>query len=147
MQPVLTGSVGALANRLMANRLMANRSTGPGLTNLDYLVDFEYRFDSSGKGAIPPLKQTNNLVDFSTANPGQVPPHCRSPMNMERLWAGDMSQLPNLQLSSLDIKSQNRLIKLVMHPNKIAEGEEPPLCNICEDRATGVHYGSIICEW
>ena len=141
MQPVLTGSVGALANRLMANR-----SPGPGLTNLDYLVDFEYRFDSSGKGAILPLKQTN-LVDFSTANPGQVPPRHPSPMNMERLWAGDMSQLPNLQLSSLDIKSQNRIINLVMYPNKIAEGEEPPLCNICEDRATGVHYGTIICEW
>ena len=142
MQPVLTGSVS-----LLAKSLMANRSTGPGTTNLDYLVDFEYRFDSSGKEAILPLKQTNNLVDFSTANPKEVPPRHPLPMDMERLWAGDMSQLPNLQLSSLDIKSQNRLINLVMHPNKIAEGEEPPLCNICEDRATGVHYGTIICEW
>ena len=141
MQPVLTGSLGALANRLMANR-----SPGSGLTNLDYLVDFEYGFDSSGKGAIPPMKQTNNLVDFSTANPKEVPPRRPLPMDMERLWAGDMSQLPNLQLSSLDIKSQNRIINLVMYPNKIAEGEEPPPCNICQDRATGVHYGSITCE-
>ena len=126
MQPVLTGSVGSLAKRLMANR-----STGPGTTNLDYLVDFEYRFESSGKGAILPLEQTNNLVDFSTANPGQVPPHHSLPMDMARLWAGDMSQLP-----SLDIKSQNRL-----------KGEEPLLCNICDDQATGWHYGTIICEW
>ena len=123
MQPVLTGSVG-----LLAKRLMANRSTGPGTTNLDYLVDFEYRFESSGKEAILPLKQTNNLVNFSTAN--QVSPRCPLPMDMARLWAGDMSQLP-----SLDIKSQNRL-----------KGKEPLLCNICEDQATGVHYGSITCE-
>ena len=97
MQPILTGSVA----------LMANPSPGPGLTNLDH------------------------LVDFSTAKPGQVRPHRPLPMDMARLWAGDMSQLP-----SLDIKSQNRL-----------KGEEPLLCNICEDQATGWHYGTIICEW
>merc|ERR1719464_397977 len=94
----------------------ANRSPGPGTTDL-------------------------KMVNFSPANPGQVPPRRRSPMNMERLWAGDMSQLP-----SHVIESQNGHMNLVMHPNKIAEDEEPLLCNICEDRATGLHYGIITCE-
>jgi hypothetical protein len=97
MQPMMTGSIG----------LLANPSPVPGVTNLDH------------------------LVDFSKANPGQVPPHRPLPMDKRRLWAGDMSQLP-----SLDIKSQNR--------NK---GEETLLCNICEDQAIGWYYGTIICEW
>ena len=80
-----------------------------------------------------PVSSMANLkvVNFSTANPGQVTPHRPLPMDMARLWSGDMSQLP-----PLDIKSQNRL-----------KGEEPLLCNICEDQATGWHYGTIICEW
>ena len=85
---------------------MANGSPGPGITNL-------------------------KMVKFSTANPGHVPPRHRSLMDMARLWAGDLSQLP-----PLDIKSQNRL-----------KGKEPLLCNICEDQATGWHYGTVICEW
>ena len=63
-------------------------------------------------------------------------------MNMERLWAGDMSQLP-----SHVIESQNGHINIGMRgPNPDQEDEEPLLCNICEDRATGLHYGIITCE-
>ena len=71
----------------------------------------------------------------------QPPPRRRSPMNMERLWAGDMSQLPAHVL-----ESQNGHVNLGLRPNQDPEDEEPLLCNICEDRATGLHYGIITCE-
>ena len=73
--------------------------------------------------------------------PSLPPPRRRSPMNMERLWAGDMSQLP-----SHVIESQNGHMNMGLRPNPDQEDEEPLLCNICEDRATGLHYGIITCE-
>ena len=79
----------------------------------------------------PMLSGSIGCLANPSPGPGLTIIDCLPPMNMERLWAGDMSQLP-----SLDIKSQNRL-----------KGEEPLLCNICEDQATGWHYGTIICEW
>ena len=96
----------------------ANPSPGPGITDL-------------------------KMANYSpAANNSQVPPvRRRSPMNMERLWAGDMSQLP-----SHVIESQNGHMNMVIRPNQVAEDEEPLLCNICEDRATGLHYGIITCE-
>ena len=70
------------------------------------------------------------------------PPRRRSPMNMERLWAGDMSQLPSHVL-----ESQNGHTNAAgFRPPLDQEEEEPLLCNICEDRATGLHYGIITCE-
>ena len=77
------------------------------------------------------LTGTIGLLANPSPGPGLAIIDCLPPMSMERLWAGDMSQLP-----SLDIKSQNQL-----------KGEEPLLCNICEDQATGWHYGTILCEW
>jgi hypothetical protein len=63
-------------------------------------------------------------------------------MNMERLWAGDMSQLPSHVL-----ESQNcHMNPAGLRPGMEQEEEEPLLCNICEDRATGLHYGIITCE-
>ena len=96
----------------------ANPSPGPGITDL-------------------------KMANYSPANnSSQAPPvRRRSPMNMERLWAGDMSQLP-----SHVIESQNGHMNMVIRPNQVAEDEEPLLCNICEDRATGLHYGIITCE-
>ena len=96
----------------------ANPSPGPGTTEL-------------------------KMANFpQQANNSQVPPRRRSPMNMERLWAGDMSQLP-----SHVIESQNGHMNMnLLRPNQLAEDEEPLLCNICEDRATGLHYGIITCE-
>merc|ERR550532_3265516 len=87
-----------------------------------------------------------SVIPSSTAPSSQQPPpppRRRSPMNMERLWAGDMSQLP-----SHVIESQNGHMNMTMlRPgHQLAEDEEPLLCNICEDRATGLHYGIITCE-
>lgn len=75
-------------------------------------------------------------------NTQQPPPRRRSPMNMERLWAGDMSQLPSHVLESQNGHSNAAGFR----PPLDQEEEEPLLCNICEDRATGLHYGIITCE-
>merc|ERR1711953_688551 len=86
-----------------------------------------------------------SVIPSSTAPSSQQPlppPRRRSPMNMERLWAGDMSQLP-----SHVIESQNGHMNIGgLRPNPDHEDEEPLLCNICEDRATGLHYGIITWE-
>lgn len=88
---------------------------------------------------LPTVPTSTNLL----SGPPGGQPRRRSPMNMERLWAGDMSQLP-----SHVIESQNgHGLNLGMRPgNQDPEDEEPLLCNICEDRATGLHYGIITCE-
>ena len=93
----------------------------------------------------PPISMPQSVIPSSTAPSSQQPPpppRRRSPMNMERLWAGDMSQLP-----SHVIESQNGHMNIGgLRPNPDHEDEEPLLCNICEDRATGLHYGIITCE-
>lgn len=90
------------------------------------------------------------------------------PLNMERLWAGDLSQLPSSQLPySQQIQALNLtasapppgwspLIKNgelppkfttpSQHPEEAEEDEQPMICMICEDKATGLHYGIITCE-
>merc|ERR1719361_1090623 len=87
----------------------------------------------------------NSSPQFNQSNIHQQQPpptpRRRSPMNMERLWAGDMSQLP-----SHILESQNGHSNASFRPNLDQEEEEPLLCNICEDRATGLHYGIITCE-
>lgn len=98
------------------------------------------------------------------------------PLNMEKLWAGDLSQLPATQLPA----SQTQAINLSPTapppsscwspllknngelPSKLPttataaapthnqddgdEEEQPMICMICEDKATGLHYGIITCE-
>ena len=93
----------------------------------------------------PQLQQQQSVIPSPSVTPSHQPPlpppRRRSPMNMERLWAGDMSQLP-----SHVIESQNGHMNMGLRPNPDQEDEEPLLCNICEDRATGLHYGIITCE-
>lgn len=88
------------------------------------------------------------------------------PLNMERLWAGDLTQLPaNQQLQALNLSSQSpsgsvmylgrppvTVIGETVPPPVIVEQEaqeeeeQPMICMICEDKATGLHYGIITCE-
>ncbi|XP_014286558.1 hormone receptor 4 isoform X2 [Halyomorpha halys] len=69
-------------------------------------------------------------------------------LNMERLWAGDLSQLPGAQqLTALNLS----WAKPGLHQDKQQEGDieeedQPMICMICEDKATGLHYGIITCE-
>uniref|UniRef100_A0A336N2E5 CSON009267 protein n=1 Tax=Culicoides sonorensis TaxID=179676 RepID=A0A336N2E5_CULSO len=75
------------------------------------------------------------------------------PLNMERLWAGDYSQLPaGQQTHALNLSSQQQWAGAQtgmknpddQHPPD--EDEQPLVCMICEDKATGLHYGIITCE-
>ncbi|XP_065170854.1 hormone receptor 4 isoform X3 [Atheta coriaria] len=90
------------------------------------------------------------------------------PLNMERLWAGDLTQLPaNQQIQALNLSSPTALppappmmygnIKQemkapqgIIDPGVVLENheeeEQPMICMICEDKATGLHYGIITCE-
>lgn len=91
------------------------------------------------------------------------------PLNMERLWAGDLSQLPpSQQIQALnlsnpgppippwphflknngDVSSLAKLLPSSHHNNEDGndEEEQPMICMICEDKATGLHYGIITCE-
>lgn len=86
------------------------------------------------------------------------------PLNMERLWAGDLAQLPaNQQLHALNlaspimtphgsplytqIRSDLKMPQInETTPQEIEEEDQPMICMICEDKATGLHYGIITCE-
>ncbi|XP_049821028.1 hormone receptor 4 isoform X3 [Aethina tumida] len=93
-----------------------------------------------------------------------------APLNMERLWAGDLRQLPiNQQAQALNLTSaspgppniygtQNIYgapadVKLMglgetmtAEQHEGDDEEQPMICMICEDKATGLHYGIITCE-
>lgn len=89
-------------------------------------------------------------------NLGQVRPAPPVPLNMERLWAGDLSQLPsthqalNLTASGWPAPPswlKNGDMQTKVPPPEDAEDEDQPMiCMICEDKATGLHYGIITCE-
>ncbi|XP_014369452.1 hormone receptor 4 isoform X4 [Papilio machaon] len=88
------------------------------------------------------------------------------PLNMELLWAGDVSQLPaNQQIHALNlspsagsmsgtsaIASASSLsiprpeLRAYAPETERDEDEQPMICMICEDKATGLHYGIITCE-
>ncbi|KYB29221.1 hormone receptor 4 isoform X2 [Tribolium castaneum] len=91
-----------------------------------------------------------------------VPPQAPStahfaaaPLNMERLWAGDLRQLP-LSQTPLNLSSpppvytsgaEKNVGESTSESQEAAEEEEQPMiCMICEDKATGLHYGIITCE-
>jgi nuclear receptor subfamily 6 group A len=89
-----------------------------------------------------------------------------TPLNMERLWAGDLRQLPvNQQTQALNLSSPTpgppgvycgsvSDVKIsIMNESSTSESQEateeeeqPMICMICEDKATGLHYGIITCE-
>ncbi|CAG0922501.1 unnamed protein product [Notodromas monacha] len=92
----------------------------------------------------------------------------RPPLNMERLWAGDKSQLPPQAQSGMDSGALNLSVQHwspqdgttgheSFHPasrvpsheigaHEEEDDEQPMVCMICEDKATGLHYGIITCE-
>lgn len=88
------------------------------------------------------------------------------PLNMELLWAGDVSQLPaHQQLHALNLSAaagsvtggspipgasslalQRPELRAYAPEAEREEDEQPMICMICEDKATGLHYGIITCE-
>lgn len=115
--------------------------------------------ESRGK---PP--SSSSAVSYSSA--------AGPPLNMERLWAGDLTQLPAAQqMQALNltasgsaaqpwvsnggtvVKSEaaSQSISVAppappLPPQEHEEDETPMICMICEDKATGLHYGIITCE-
>lgn len=102
------------------------------------------------------LRMSNNRPMLSPHSP------TTTPLNMERLWAGDLRQLPlshqtqALNLTSppppmypnqgnLEIKPMTETLNSEQQ-QQMEEEEQPMICMICEDRATGLHYGIITCE-
>nr|UUJ74943.1 HR4 [Lepeophtheirus salmonis] len=127
-------------------------------------------------GGLPIKREPLNLK----REPPTPPPPSRrsSPMNMEKLWAGDRSQLldkmgppPSSSTPSfLEMDNKGGLHIDSSTPTSTANinsNNPPPIhqsggpgdnnnpssqpqqslvCMICEDRATGLHYGIITCE-
>lgn len=93
-------------------------------------------------------------------------PFTNVPLNMERLWAGDLTQLPaNQQLHAVNLSPTATLMpSSIIYESKgdikvpglkdlpppqqetTEEEDQPMICMICEDKATGLHYGIITCE-
>lgn len=120
------------------------------------------------------LGQDNRLgrlpVSRSLQSPSQsIPNLSTAPLNMERLWEGDLRQIPlTQQTQALNLTSPTglapqslfaggpnlRLMGLGLGeasasheaPEQGEEEEQPMICMICEDKATGLHYGIITCE-
>lgn len=111
-----------------------------------------------------------NLGQESRGKPPCLSYSAGPPLNMERLWAGDLTQLPAAQqMQALNLTAtgsaqpwaRNGVVKAEVasqslnvappapplppqeHPE---EDETPMICMICEDKATGLHYGIITCE-
>lgn len=86
------------------------------------------------------------------------------PLNMERLWAGDLSQLPvaaTHQMHALNLTANTGAgwpmaasngdnkpapVNTYHQMEEADEQDQPMVCMICDDRATGLHYGIITCE-
>ncbi|XP_048481864.1 hormone receptor 4 isoform X2 [Plutella xylostella] len=89
------------------------------------------------------------------------------PLNMELLWAGDVSQLPaHQQLHALNLSAAaggagggaggaggsgalalpRPELRAYAPEAERDEDDQPMICMICEDKATGLHYGIITCE-
>ncbi|XP_045465304.1 hormone receptor 4 isoform X3 [Harmonia axyridis] len=103
------------------------------------------------------------LPSRSTLSPPSLSPrpYTTSPLNMEKLWAGDLRQLPvNQQMQALmSPPSLPPLFSMSPMDSKMNESssssdmrestedeEQPMICMICDDKATGLHYGIITCE-
>lgn len=121
-------------------------------------------------GQMPGLRpisgQQQSPVSSGVGNGGGAggQPSFHVPLNMERLWAGDLSQLPAAathQMHALNLTANTGTgwpIANSNGDNKPApvntyhqmeepdEQDQPMVCMICDDRATGLHYGIITCE-
>ena len=90
-------------------------------------------------------------TDLSRLRPGLPPPGApgsmrhpdRPHIDMAELWKGNMDQLPPQAQPSSSYLNQD-----LMEPTNrmMEEDDQPMICMICDDKATGLHYGIITCE-
>ncbi|XP_018008061.1 hormone receptor 4 isoform X2 [Hyalella azteca] len=123
-------------------------------------------FRASKHPTSSPIHVREDLEDYRvkkvfTDNPRPMP------INMERLWQGDKSQLPSNSSDALSPMSlgsagfgdrrggpspspPNMSLSLCGNDRRPVlqdeEEDETLICMICEDNATGLHYGIITCE-
>lgn len=101
------------------NSLTTNRSMFPGFANVP-----------ADLSRLQPLPQQGMRGD-------------RRSIDMAELWKGNIEQLPpHAQPSESYFNSNNHEPTNRM----IEEDDQPMICMICEDKATGLHYGIITCE-
>lgn len=118
----------------------------------------------------PPAPELSNCTEENAARlllnlgGGDLRRQRGPPLNMELLWAGDVSQLPvNQQITALNLSPSGpggagasglspgialprpELRTYVAEPER-DEDNQPMICMICDDNATGLHYGIITCE-
>lgn len=108
----------------------------------------------SATGSIPPVTNghSNNMSN-SYINQNSPPSHVmqKGALSMELLWA---SEALNLSTGSGSSNTTGGSMTNIMGTNGASNGhggedddyEQPMICMICEDRATGLHYGIITCE-
>ena len=65
----------------------------------------------------------------------------RRSIDMAELWKGNIEQLPAHAQPSESYFNNNEPTNRM-----IEEDDQPMICMICEDKATGLHYGIITCE-
>ena len=128
-----------------------------------------YPHHGGGRPMSSPQTDPQNPLysNYNSGSPGigMSDNHCsrmstQSPLNMEKLWAGDRSQVPHSD-SQPALNLSGKLSMEGMWKNGGAptmdsspmctsavdeEEDQPMICMICEDRATGLHYGIITCE-
>lgn len=109
----------------------------------------------SANGSIPPVTNghSNPVVPNGYLNQNSPPNHGmqKGALSMELLWA---QEALNLTTGSGSSNTTNGSMTNIMGTNGATNGhaaddddyEQPMICMICEDRATGLHYGIITCE-
>ncbi|KAB7502919.1 Hormone receptor 4 [Armadillidium nasatum] len=115
----------------------------------------------TSSGEYHPLSSSStSSPSYSSFSPLENVRNQSAPLNMERLWAGERPQTQ--QHTQPDSQAALNLSKVGLwgdvHPHggvdssgvpmtmDDEEDDQPMICMICEDRATGLHYGIITCE-
>jgi hypothetical protein len=116
-------SAGSLSSSASSLRPLPSMGFGPMPTDLSRL-----------RQGLPPPPP-------SSSGAGRHPdrPH----IDMAELWKGNMDQLPPQAQPSSSYLNQD-----LMEPTNrmMEEDDQPMICMICDDKATGLHYGIITCE-
>ncbi|RZF33806.1 hypothetical protein LSTR_LSTR013694 [Laodelphax striatellus] len=162
---VIMGEAGGVRTMVWSQPGLDGGNTTPTTPHHASTSSWSSQSSSSSAGGNPEESAAHLLLNLGQEQ-AIVPRPFPVPLNMERLWAGDLSQLPaSQQIQALNLTSspsppcwppilrngEQQHMKMVTHaqnhhPEENEEDEQPMICMICEDKATGLHYGIITCE-
>lgn len=170
---VIMGEAGGVRTMIWSQPSLCASPTSPGDTQLIHPTTSNWPSASSNvsnteeNAAQMLLNLGQDRLRLPPVNRPMVSPQSptATPLNMERLWASDIRQLPiNQQTQALNLTSSppamlfaqggaeikpmviNDTPLTIEQPEQGEEEEQPMICMICEDKATGLHYGIITCE-